>query len=143
MNLFPDATVFVQIANFLLLLLILNFMLFRPIRNIISKRDQEISGLEKSLEDLEELYGLKEKNIEEKMVLARKEGFTAKEKLKSEATEEENSIFKKASSAIEDKKEQIHKEMESKMADIRKALEAELAGFTNEIAEKILGRSIQ
>jgi len=118
-------------------------MLFKPIRNIISKRDQEISGLEKSLEGLEELYGLKEKSIEEKIVLARKEGFTEKENLKNEALEEENSIFNKAGAVIEDKKDQIQKEMEAKMADIRKVLEAEVAGFTNEIAEKILGRSIQ
>ena len=101
MNLFPDSTVFIQIANFLILLLILNFMLFRPIRDIISKRDEEISGLEKSLEDLEQLYGNKERGIEEKMVQARKEGFLEKENLKSEGLKEESTIIKKASEAIE------------------------------------------
>lgn len=143
MNLFPDSTVFIQIANFLILLIILNFMLFRPIRNIISKRDQEISGLEKSLEDLEQLYGNKERGIEEKMVQARKEGFLEKENLKSEGLKEESTILKKASEAVEDKKSQVLKEMESKMSSLREALDAEVAGFTNEIAEKILGRSIQ
>ena len=143
MNLFPDSTVFIQIANFLILLLILNFMLFRPIRNIISKREEEISGLERSLEELENLYGDKERGIEEKMVQARKEGFLEKENLKSEGLKEESAIIKNASEAIEDKKSQVLKEMESKISSLREALDAEVAGFTNEIAEKILGRSIQ
>ena len=42
----PDASVFIQMINFIFLIWILNTLLFKPIRNILLKRKQEFEGLE-------------------------------------------------------------------------------------------------
>jgi F-type H+-transporting ATPase subunit b len=46
-----NSTFFFQIGNYLLLLLLLNIVLFRPIRRIMIRRDEEVDSLQKSIED--------------------------------------------------------------------------------------------
>jgi F-type H+-transporting ATPase subunit b len=137
-----NSTFFFQIGNFLLLLLLLNIVLFRPIRRIMIRRDEEVDSLQKSIEDYQGRSEQNEKNIEEGMVLARKDGFAVKEKLKGTGLEEEKLVLQGANSSVEEKLGKAKSEMEMKMADVRKALEDQVAGFSTELAEKILGRSI-
>jgi F-type H+-transporting ATPase subunit b len=137
-----NSTFFFQIGNFLLLLLLLNIVLFRPIRRIMIRRDEELDSLQKSIEDYQGRSEQNEKNIEEGMVLARKDGFAVKEKLKGKGLEEEKLVLQGANSSVEEKLGKAKSEMEMKMADVRKALEDQVAGFSTELAEKILGRSI-
>ena len=137
-----NSTFFFQIGNFLLLLLLLNIVLFRPIRRIMIRRDEELDSLQKSIEDYQGRSEQNEKNIEEGMVLARKDGFTEKEKLKGAGLEEEKVVLEGANSSVEEKLGKAKSEMEMKMADVRKALEDQVSGFSTELAEKILGRSI-
>ena len=137
-----NSTFFFQIGNFLLLLLLLNIILFRPIRRIMLRRDEELDSLQKSIEDYQGRSEQNEKNIEEGMILARKDGFAEKEKLKGTGLEEEKVILQGANASVEEKLDKAKSEMEVKMADVRKTLEDQLAGFSTELAEKILGRSI-
>jgi F-type H+-transporting ATPase subunit b len=137
-----NSTFFFQIGNFLLLLLLLNIVLFRPIRRIMIRRDEEVDSLQKSIENYQGRSEQNEKNIEEGMVLARKDGFAVKEKLKGKGLEEEKLVLQGANSSVEEKLGKAKSEMEMKMADVRKALEDQVAGFSTELAEKILGRSI-
>jgi len=135
-------TLFIQIANFLFLLVLLNIILFRPIRRILTQRNGETNLLEKTIEDYQKRSEQNEKNIEDGMVLARKDGFAEKEKFKGTGLEEEKGILQGANSSVEEKFGKAKSEMEMKMADVRKALEGQVAGFSTELAEKILGRSI-
>ena len=77
------------------------------------------------------------------MVQARKEGYEKKENLKGQALDEEKAILQEAGSSVEEKKDKADRELGSKIADVRKILEEQVAGFSQELAEKILGRSIQ
>jgi F-type H+-transporting ATPase subunit b len=137
-----NSTFFFQIGNFLLLLLLLNIVLFRPIRRIMIRRDEEVDSLQKSIENYQGRSEQNEKNIEEGMVLARKDGFAVKEKLKGKGLEEEKLVLQGANSSVEEKLGKAKSEMEMKMEDVRKALKDQVAGFSTELAEKILGRSI-
>ena len=49
----PDYTLFLQLANFLFLLFILNIILYRPVRRVLGKRKAEIDGLQHSVSELE------------------------------------------------------------------------------------------
>ncbi len=138
-----DSTLFIQIANFLFLLLVLNFILYRPIRRILARREEETQSLEKMISDYAARCEEHERGIQEGMIEARKEGFSVKEGLKGEGQKEERSILQEASSEAEGKIGQARQELEAKMMDVRKTLEDEVAGFSRELAEKILGRSVQ
>ncbi|RLB44352.1 MAG: ATPase [Deltaproteobacteria bacterium] len=138
-----DISLIYQIVNFLFLLLVLNLILYRPIRNIVRKRKEEMEGLEKMIEQYESRAEEDAKQIEESMVLARKEGFQEKEALKQEGVEEEKSILSEAMAKAGNKVQEAKKEIDAKVEEVRKELEAQVAMFSAQLVEKILGRSIQ
>ncbi|MBW2143299.1 MAG: hypothetical protein JRG75_02740, partial [Deltaproteobacteria bacterium] len=83
-----------------------------------------------------------EKGIEESKVQARNEGAAEKDSLKGQGLEKERGILQDASSAAEGKIGTARKDTEAKIVEVRKSLEDQVAAFSNELAEKILGRSI-
>lgn len=138
-----DGTLILQIANFLVLLLVMNVILYRPIRRVLSQRNEEMTSRESSIEALKEKADTYQQDIEEGMIAARKEGYTKKEALKAEGLEEEKAFLKEAGASVEQKLNAARKDMEGKTADVRQALENQITDFSNELAEKILGRSVQ
>lgn len=138
-----NSSLFIQIANFLLLLIILNFILFRPIRRILKLRGDETVTLEKGIEDALGLAKRAEEGVEKGRINARKEGFAGKEALKGEALEKEKDILREAGEAVESRLQAAKLDVEAGMAEARKALDKEIAGFSRELAAKIVGRSIQ
>ncbi|MCF8142790.1 MAG: ATP synthase F0 subunit B [Deltaproteobacteria bacterium] len=138
-----DGTLIFQIANFLILLFILNLILFKPIRKILSQREEEMNSRRKTIDDYQGRAAQSEKDIEEGKIQARKEGYTIRETLKSQGLEEEKGILQEAGAAVEQKLDVAKKEVEGKVAAARGALEDQIASFSNELAQKILGRSIQ
>jgi len=138
-----DLSLLIQIANFLLLIFLLNIFLYRPVRKILNRRRDETDSLQKTIENYLDRSERNERDIEEGMVQARKEGFEEKESLKGEALEKEKAILQVAASSVEEKKEKANKELGNRVIDVRKILEEQIAGFSQELAEKILGRSIQ
>ncbi|MBW1785227.1 MAG: hypothetical protein JRK53_01205 [Deltaproteobacteria bacterium] len=138
-----NSSVFIQIVNFLLLLLILNIILFRPIRRILKRRQEETQKLENGIGDYQDRAREAEKGVEVGRIDARKEGFAQKEALKDEGLEQEKGVLQEAAAAVETKLDAAKKEMDAKIADVRKTLDEQIGGFSGELAEKILGRSIQ
>ena len=138
-----DGTMFLQIANFLVLLLILNLILFRPIRRVLAQREEEMNSRQKTIDGFQDQAEKNEKGIEEGIVQARKEGYAEKEAFKSQGLEEEKEILQEAGSGVEQKLSAAKKEIETKIAVARETLEGQIAGFSDELAQKILGRSIQ
>jgi len=138
-----DGTLIFQIANFLVLLFILNLILFKPIRKILSQREEEMNSRLKTIDGYQGRAEQSEKEIEEGKVQARKEGYTARETLKSQGLEEEKGILQEAGAAVEQKLDAAKKEIEAKVAAAKEALEGQISGFSEELAQKILGRSIQ
>jgi len=136
-------TVLIQVANFLLLLFLLNIILFKSIRGVLAKRDEETNSLQRAIEDYLSRSEQNENSIEDGKVHARKEGSAEKESLKALGVEEERGILQEAASSAEEKVGIAKKEIEMKIADVQKALEDQVTVFSNDLAEKVLGRSIQ
>lgn len=138
-----NATLLVQICNFLLLVFILNIILYRPIRRVIRRRHEETDALQSAIEQYQRKAEENEQGIEESRVAARREGFNEKERLKGEGQEEVKKVMQEASSSMEHKMGAARKEMDEKVKDVKGQLETEIGAFSRELAEKILGRSVQ
>ncbi|MBW2094831.1 MAG: hypothetical protein JRI80_08075 [Deltaproteobacteria bacterium] len=137
-----DQSLLIQVGNFLLLVLLLNIFLYRPIRRIIAQRGEEVGSLEHAIREYEEKAEENEKGIQEHMVQARKEGFQVKESLKMEGLEKEKGILQESSSTVEEKITKARSEIDGQLKDVRKILDEQVAVFSKELAEKILGRSV-
>ncbi len=138
-----DGTLILQIANFLILLVVMNIILYKPIRGILAKRSEEMASRQRMIDDYQDRVAENEKAIETGMVSARKEGYQEKESLKIQGQDEEKGVLQEAGAAVERKLTAAKQEIEIKMVAARETLEGEIVGFSNELAEKILGRSVQ
>jgi F-type H+-transporting ATPase subunit b len=137
-----DYTLIIQIANFLFLLFILNILLYKPIRRILSQRKEEIDSFVGMIGEFEDKSAQSKKALEEDKAKARKEGLIKKESLKGEGSDQEKSLLRGASSEASEKLDQARDEIAASLASARQTLEKELALFSRELAQKILGRSI-
>lgn len=137
-----NASLFIQIFNFLFLLFLLNILLYKPIRQILNQRRQETSSLERAIQDYQNRVGDHRRTIEESAVVVRKEGYEGKERLKDAALEEEKGIIEEANARSEEKIGEAKRQIEDKMIEVRRVLEGELGAFTTELAQKVLGRGI-
>jgi len=137
-----DSSVFIQIANFLILIWVLNKILYRPIREILMKRRDRIAGTQADIEHLIKTSREKDDMYTGGLKAARAQGFKEKEAIITTAEEEEKkavaTISEKAQADLARVKERIGKEAE----EIRQSLLQEVDTFATAIGEKILGRSI-
>ncbi len=138
-----DISLLVQIINFLLLILFLNVWLYRPIRGILARRKEEFGSLSDMIESLKKDVKERQVYIEEGLKQARQQGFVEKEMIKGQGAEEERGIVQKATSVVEEKIKKAKAEIEKSVDEIRKNLEGEISAFSEQVAEKILGRRIQ
>jgi F-type H+-transporting ATPase subunit b len=96
-----NATLFIQVINFLLLMWILNRLLFGPIVRAIEEREEKIRRLLKNTEEISsQAQGVKE-DYEKKMKQAHVKAFETKEKVRTEGVEEAERAVKKALSEAE------------------------------------------
>lgn len=137
-----DITLIIQLANFLLILYLLNVLLYRPIRKILGRRGEEMKSLQDTIADLQNTSARYGKDLEEGMVSAKKTGLKEKENSIHLALGEEKEMLREASSSAGQKLSQVKKEIEHAVLGARQSLEKEMALFSKEMAEKILGRSI-
>jgi F-type H+-transporting ATPase subunit b len=135
-----DYTLIIQLLNFLLLILLLNIIVFRPVRKMLNKRKEEMSSDVESTQG----WGQKAERYSEELRAnisnVRKNGIKEKEVLKSEGLEAEKKMLKDTYSIVEDKTSKAMAELEKKRIKARDSLEKEIKGFSTDLVQKFLGR---
>lgn len=137
-----DISALIQIANFLCLILILDFVLYKPIRGILRQRKDKFEGLKGDIGSLSGEVEEKDAAFREAVKDARAKGMQAKDGIIGEAAAEEKRIVeeinKKAQADLAAVKAKIAADAESARASLKKEVEA----FAYAICEKILGRAV-
>ena len=138
----PDGSLIIQIANFLLIIWILNLILYRPIRNILRQRKEKIEGLELRIETYNEDAQKKDDAFASGIQEARTKGLKEKETLLQSAAEEEKQIIAdvnaKAQAELAEIRKKIVKDAEAASASLQEKVDE----FANDICQKILGRKV-
>jgi len=137
-----DYTLFIQIANFLFLLFLLNIILYRPIRGILNRRKEEMTSTEEQTVEWGQKADKFSEELEENISKTRKDGFQDREDLKNEGLQDERVMLQEANATAEEKLLKARDEMQERLAQVRQSLQAEVKGFSQELAEKIIGRTI-
>ncbi len=137
-----DISALIQIANFLCLILILDFVLYKPIRGILNQRRDKFNGHKGDIGYLAEEAQEKEEAFREAVKDARARGMQAKDAIVVDASSEEKRIVdeinKKAHADLAEVKARISADAESARASLKKEVET----FAMAICEKILGRAV-
>ena len=138
----PDGSLFIQIANFLLIIWILNIILYKPIRKILIQRKEKISGLEQNIDLLNKDAKDKDEAFAEGIKEARANGLNEKEVLLQAATDEEREIIEKINQKAQAELAEVREKIAKDVENVRASLQQEIDAFANAIGEKILGRAV-
>lgn len=137
-----DNSLIIQIVNYLVMIALLNFVLYKPIRGIIKQRKERIESFQSDIDGLTTKTRERLKEMEDRLVEARREGFAQKDELKSKGLEEEKKILDAAGSEAESAIRKIQEQVKGEIASARDALRKDLEAFSKELAQKVLGRSL-
>ena len=138
----PNWTTLLQAANFILLVILLNIILYRPIRNILIQRKEKIDGLEQNIESSTSDLAEKEATYAAGIRDARKKGLMEKDALIQAASDEEKQVLDKINADAQAELNAVKAKVAQEAEAAKEALLKEVDIFANEIGKKILGRAV-
>ena len=135
-----DGSIVLQIANFLLLIWILNMVLYRPIRKILLERKEKMVGMQSDIDGSAQQVKSKEDAYADGVRQARAAGQKEKELLMQAAADEEKAIIGKINETAQAELKDVREKITQEMGTVKAALENEIDAFADAIGKKILGR---
>ncbi len=122
-----DGSVFIQIANFIFLIWVMNMILYKPIRKVLLQRKEKVSGLERSIADFSAQALDKENALASGIKEARASGLKEKQALIQSGSDEEKIVIEnintKAQAELAKSREKIAKDAESVRISLQKELD--------------------
>jgi F-type H+-transporting ATPase subunit b len=138
-----DSTVFIQLVNFLLLIWILNQVLYKPILRMLDRRKEILDKAQEEVKTVQETIDRRVTAYEEKIRAAKMEAMGQKGDLAKEGAQAAKVITDKAKGEISGMMGEFQAKLEKELASVRELLRNQSQRISSEIAEKVLGRSIQ
>lgn len=138
-----NLTLFVQMANFLVLIVILNYLLYKPILAILDKRKMRLDESEGEIKRLNETVEKKAAEYEEKLRLAKQDALDKKSEILKEAADSAKAIIDERRNKIPAMLAEFQGKVGQEVEAARRILTDQSQRISAEIAEKVLGRSLQ
>jgi F-type H+-transporting ATPase subunit b len=142
MSILPDFTIFIQFANFLIVLILLNFFLFKPVIGALKKREGAIQSLAERVEKAKQDAKGFEKRYDEVTQEKKKPILESKDAALSEANTGATKIIEKARQELTEELSRIKGEIEIQGKRVYDTLRADVDKLSSEVAVKILKRSL-
>ncbi|MBI5665068.1 MAG: ATP synthase F0 subunit B [Nitrospirae bacterium] len=134
-----NAWFFAQLANFILLLIILNSLLYKPFLRLFKERDENTKGaLEKAKALDREKDGLLAQ-IEAKLTEARGKARTSFESLSKEGADVQRSALEAAQNEAVEINRKAKADLEAATEKARASLKSDVETFAKQIVEKLVG----
>jgi F-type H+-transporting ATPase subunit b len=137
-----DGSVWIQVVNFVFLIWALNAVMYKPIRNILTQRNEKVNGLEKGIETFGRDAQEKDEEFSAGIRTARSRGQQEKAELLQEAADDEKEIIAQIAAKAQDDLEQVRRQIAGDADAARQILQKEVDSFAAAIGHKILGRAI-
>ena len=137
-----DMTMPIQIANMLILIVIMNIVLYKPIRTILIERAKRISGLEKDVDEFNKNAKLRLEEFDNKLNDARTRAKTELDSVRGEAQSAGAEKLAEIRKEADGKKAESLGQIKSQISAASDELKGQVEGFATEMAAKILGRAL-
>lgn len=137
-----DITMLIQIFNILILIVIMNAVLYKPVRSILEQREKRLADLEKDVQTFNKNAQLRLQEFDSKLNDARRKAKSSVEGIRGEVQGEANekiaAIRKEADAAKAEQMASIRAEFTT----AKQQLSGQVATFASEMAAKVLGRAL-
>ncbi|MGO9316024.1 MAG: ATP synthase F0 subunit B [Syntrophobacteraceae bacterium] len=137
-----NISLFIQMANFLVFLIAMNFVLYRPIRRIVAERKKMISEKQESVDNLEAQAKAALLDYDQKLQESRSMGFQRILELKAAGHEQEKELLRQISEQAAAKVGELRAKIQKDIGIARMELKHQVKSFSVDLAQKILGRKI-
>jgi len=137
-----DYTIWIQMVNFLVLILILNKLLYKPILGIIDRRKKMMDESDAEVKSLQDTVARKMSEYEDRLRQAKLSAMEQRGEIVKAGTDQAKGILDAVRKEIPGILEEFHGKMNREIEDARKVLRENSRGLSLEIAEKVMGRSI-
>lgn len=137
-----DYTILIQFFNFLIVLIILNFLLFKPVLRAIEKRDETIRSLSTQAEELNREFENLKTRYEEFYKDRVRPIYEEKERIVSQAVKDMVSSLEEIKKGVFEELNALRVSLERERERIKEEMESKLGMISKEIAEKVLSRSL-
>lgn len=137
-----DQSIIIQIVNFLVLIWVLNMVLYKPIRNILSQRKEKVSGLEQNIATLSQEADTQDKAYGTGLRDARSQGKKEKDAMMEAAAAEEKAVLEKINEQAQAELAEVKSKIAKDAEQVKSALQNQVDDFAGAITQKILGRAV-
>jgi F-type H+-transporting ATPase subunit b len=139
----PDYTVFIQIVTFVALIFILNQLLYKPVLNIIDRRKKQLEELENEIKLFNDSVEKRVAEYEEKLKQAKAGASDLKKEIIKEGADQAKKIVDAVRNDIPLMTQAFQQKIDKEIQAARQILDGQSRKISLEIAEKVLGRSVQ
>lgn len=137
-----NETLIVQMLSFLIFLFIINRIMFRPLRRILTKREDYLKKIDNEIVDAKDELERMAQRVEDQESAVKLEAFELKDKLGESGNQEAADIIASAKEEIAGLKQTAARQIDRQISDARVHLKSESEALVMNIMEKILDRRL-
>ena len=137
-----NETLIVQLLSFLIFLVIMRRVMFRPLRGMIKSRAEHVHKIKDDISEAENDYQKLLDRIKAQESAVKNEAFTIRDKLEKAGNLEAVAIIKSTQMEIVDLKKKIGRELDDQISDAKAYIKQESEVVAAAIMEKILDRRL-
>lgn len=137
-----DLAIVIQLVNFLVLMLVLNIFLYKPIRKVLAERQGRIAEAKARAEGVDQDVQEKMAEYEARLKVMKSGAADERGTLLKEAQAEEGAILEAARKEAGEALAAIKARVAKESADAKVLLQEQAKVLSVDICEKVLGRSL-
>ncbi|AJE04603.1 ATP synthase F0 subunit B [Geobacter pickeringii] len=137
-----DLAFVIQLVNFLVLMLVLNILLYKPIRKVIADRKAQIGGAKDRAAAVDQEVQAKVALYEARLREVKAKAGEEREALRKEAQQEQAVCLERARAEATDSLLAIKNRVAKEATEAKELLKEQARSLSLEICEKVLGRSL-
>ncbi|OKY73833.1 MAG: hypothetical protein BM485_16285 [Desulfobulbaceae bacterium DB1] len=137
-----DITMPIHILNILVLIVVLNAVLYRPVRKILAERKVKIANLNSDIDEFHKNAALRAEQFDQKLNDARRKAKQEFDTARNEAQAVGTETLQKIREASDKAKTDQLRTVAADVQAAEQALKGQIGGFATEMAGKILGRAL-
>jgi F-type H+-transporting ATPase subunit b len=137
-----DVTILIQIANFVVLIAILNRVLYRPLLRVLEERRRRTEGTLAQVEAVEEQGEGLMASYEADIAAAHSEARSLVQSQGAQAEAEAEQIVAEAKGRADQELAEAEQALQARRAELTAELAPEVDGLAQRIAGKVLGRPV-
>ena len=139
----PDYTMLIQMVIFLALVFVLNILLYKPILSIIDRRKKQLEESENEIKLFNESVEKRVAEYEEKLKQAKVKATEAKKEIIQEGANQAKNIVDVVRNEIPVIAREFQQKMDKEVEKAKLILDGHSQELSVQIAQKVLGRSVQ